>query len=458
MPRNLSDLSRFCFALALGQLLSVPVLYLGFPFQTFFVVILVSGSLNLALGLLDGRVRPQWLVPVACMGVLILEVTYFFAREDEAMSPVVMLYPLLCSLACPLLGRRGGYATAGVSSAAISACYFLFFSHSIYRLPSLILIHVALLLSAHFSEQLWSGIMRKEHELEIALGQVEKKEQEMESWIERLGKASTLINAGRFVAALPEPPPSHVFDELTKNLEQMRDKLAQYFASVLLKDRLSGLGVLATGVAHEINTPLTTMNFLLSLDSTLSPETKDLLSREINRLSAISKRLMTFARPKAEERCNLNEVISLLRPRLDSFRAQLSVWYELCETELWVRGSANQLQHCILDLFQNSVDALEGVGQPWIELRTYEEVPGLVVLEIKDNGCGIPAELLGKVMEPFFTTKSPGRGTGLGLFVVHQVLSEHGAVMEISSEPKVGTTVSMVFPKLMDASLEQRAA
>lgn len=454
----LEGLSRICLSLALGHFLCLPPLYLMLGRATdvrlvsrCITAITLSGVLLTLVAFLCRYQRIRGWLSYFCLGLLFVQSSYFLAHGRDFSHPLTMLFPLLCSLATPILGRRASYVMAALSSILFTGFYLFLFGRPHAQLPALALVQLVLFFSAYMTEVLWDGMLRRETTLALALGELRRKNDEMELWVKRLGEASSHISAGRLATELPEPPPSRVFRELTKSMGQMQEKLNSYFSDLLLGDRLRSLGVLASGVAHELNTPLTTMQFLLSGENGIPEETRQLLQMEVERMSAIAKGLLTFARPKSEEVVDLNEVVRItqklfIRPNPGS---EVSTQITLHPQPLLVRGARNQIQQILLNLFHNAADACEGRRTPGVWISTSERKEGTAVLSLRDNGCGIEPKLLSKILDPFFTTKPPGKGTGLGLFIVHQIVQRHDAVLQIESQQGQGTNVSIVFPRIV---------
>lgn len=287
---------------------------------------------------------------------------------------------------------------------------------------------------------------RREKELLSQLHELERKHAEMENWIQRLGEATSQITAGDYTAHLPDSPPEKIYQQVTSHMEQMQAKLGQYFSNLLLKDRLSSLGILASGIAHELNTPLTTIQFILHSDTHLPEDSKALLVGEVDRMSKITRDLLSFARPSTEEVFDLNKAIERAQPlvRTDNSRS-VQIDFMLEKNPIHIKGVSNQIQQIIFNLIHNSLDATEKVKDARIEVKTTIRNDGVAILSISDNGEGIEKQNLQKILDPFFTTKSPGKGTGLGLFVVHQIIQKHDGVLAIESEKGKGTTVKVMF-------------
>jgi hypothetical protein len=222
---------------------------------------------------------------------------------------------------------------------------------------------------------------------------------------------------------------------------------------VLQQERLASLGLLAAGVAHEVNTPLTGISGYaqLLLDDMAADdprrETLEKIEIQVRRVSKIASSLLNLARPErsAFEDLTLNdavqEVLRLFAPQIRDRRIHLHV--EL-ESELpEVRGHRGKLQQVLLNLLSNARDAVEGGGR--IAVRTVHR-DGRVVLEVVDDGVGIAESDLPRIFDPFFTTKGRGKGTGLGLSISYGIVREHDGAMHVESVPGQFTRFRVELP------------
>ncbi len=466
-PTFIQGLARISLTLGLGHFLSVPILFLldynsPVPFiRQYSGLLTLTGFLLLALAGLF-RYESLWKqLPYVCFGALYFQMALLMYHEGSIFHPVGMVFPLLVSLAAPILGRYRAYAVSAISIVMFAVFAVLFARRTgfpfAYQIGQLAFVSVCLFLAAYLTETLWSEILTKERQLREALGEISRRSYEMETWVQKLGEASSLIREGNYSTTLPEPLPYRVFRDLTQNMEGMQAILLQFFSNVVVKDRLSSVGVLASGVAHELNTPLTTIQFILSGDKTVPQETKDKIQIELKHLSEIAKGLLSYAAQGGEEVFNLNEAVHAAEKlMLYTKREGLQLELTLCDGPVTVRGSRSQLQQVMMNLFRNAADAMEKVPGARIVVSTTCVGPEQVVLEFKDNGTGISKQDLSRILEPFFTTKV-GTGTGLGLFIVDQILRAHGASLAIDSEVGQGTTVRMTFPLVIEQK-EREAA
>ena len=236
-----------------------------------------------------------------------------------------------------------------------------------------------------------------------------------------------------------------IFDDITERV-QLEGQLLQ-------AEKLTSIGLLAAGVAHEVNTPLAVIsNYAQMLAKQLpaSDQRGQLVEKIVKqtfRASEIISSLLNFSRTAAAEfaEVNLNrtlrDTLGLMEPQLRSGRVEVEA--ELDETLPVVRGDAGKLQQVFLNLLVNARDAMPQGGQLTIRTRHHNS---RVQVEISDTGVGIPAENLGKIYDPFFTTKATGRGTGLGLAVSYGIIQEHSGSIHCSSRPGQGTSFLIEFP------------
>jgi len=215
---------------------------------------------------------------------------------------------------------------------------------------------------------------------------------------------------------------------------------------LLQSEKLSAMGQLAAGIAHEINNPLgVILGFAQAVLRRLpspSPFYKPLLAveREALRCRALVKDLLTFSRASDERReevdMNLcvNGALSLVLAQ--SKMTKVEVRRELGQGLPCFLGNFNQVQQVIINLAANAMDAMPNGGVLTVRTELRVELAGACVcLKILDTGSGIPAEVLPRIFDPFFTTKPVGLGTGLGLSLVHEIVKKHDGVVEVQSRP-----------------------
>jgi hypothetical protein len=220
------------------------------------------------------------------------------------------------------------------------------------------------------------------------------------------------------------------------------------------REKLSSIGMLAAGVAHEVNTPLTGVSsytqMLLGMIPETDPKHQLLLkvARQTDRATNIVGNLLNFSRAGSSSEfaeINVNKVLDdtlqLLEVQLRRNQAKLVKNYAQNLPPIF--GNAGKLQQVFTNLILNARDALLDNGA--IEITTETSKDG-VLIKISDNGTGISPENLNKIYDPFFTTKEVGKGTGLGLAVSYGIVQEHAGEINVESTPGEGTTFRLTFP------------
>jgi two-component system, NtrC family, sensor kinase len=236
-----------------------------------------------------------------------------------------------------------------------------------------------------------------------------------------------------------------LFDDVTQR-EHMEEQMTQ-------TEKLTSLGLLAAGVAHEVNTPLAVISNYIQMLAKQLPDNdpKQVLIEKIVkqtfRASEIVNNLLNFSRTGSAQAVDIDvnrvveETLSLVAHPLKT--SQIQVVRQFGEGLPAVRGSANKLQQVFLNLFLNARDAMPSGGM--LEIRTGAH-NGSVEVEIVDTGAGIPREHIHRIFDPFFTTKAVGRGTGLGLSVTYGIIKEHAGKIDVRSTPGKGTSFHVEFP------------
>ena len=224
-----------------------------------------------------------------------------------------------------------------------------------------------------------------------------------------------------------------------------------------ISEKMASIGLLAAGVAHEVNTPLTGISsFTQMLLDGADPgdhrtQLLEKIERQTFRAAKIVNSLLNLSRPVAvgaTERLpvDLNaviiDVLSLLEHQFEMSR--ITVRRELSATPAVVSGTEHKLQQVFLNLFLNARDAMPKGG--WLSIATRVE-GDRVIAEVADTGSGIPSEHLARIYDPFFTTKAIGQGTGLGLSITYGIVREHDGAISCESGVGVGTRFILGFPQ-----------
>jgi two-component system NtrC family sensor kinase len=222
-------------------------------------------------------------------------------------------------------------------------------------------------------------------------------------------------------------------------------------------EKLSSIGLLAAGVAHEVNTPLAVISSYTQMlskqlrdDARLAPML-DKITKQTFRASEIVNSLLNFSRTGGAEfratdlNAVLRETLNLLEHQLKTSRIELVV--ELAPALPAIQGNAGKLQQVFLNLLLNAKDAMADGGR----LRVRTSFDECVLVSIADSGSGIAPEHVRRIYDPFFTTKTSvkegqRRGTGLGLAVTYGIMQEHAGKIQVESQPGAGTTFALEFP------------
>jgi two-component system NtrC family sensor kinase len=223
-----------------------------------------------------------------------------------------------------------------------------------------------------------------------------------------------------------------------------------------VSDKMASIGVLAAGVAHEVNTPLTGISsftqMLLEGADPDDPRTRLLekIERQTFRAAKIVNGLLNLSRQGAQSsgervpvdvNAVVNDVLALLEHQLELGR--IKVRRDLTSAPPVVVGTEHKLQQVFLNLFLNARDAMPKGG--WLSVSTRVE-SDKAIIEVSDTGLGIPAEHLSRIYDPFFTTKSLGHGTGLGLSITYGIIREHDGTIAVESSVGQGTRFTLSMP------------
>ncbi len=219
--------------------------------------------------------------------------------------------------------------------------------------------------------------------------------------------------------------------------------------------RLAALGRMAAGIAHEIRNPLGTIRGFAQLfvnKFKAHPEERqyaEMMVAEVDRLNRTISALLQFSRPREPEfkTVNLNKLLQKTQSFMaDDFKNQaIDFHLELPPEEIIIQADSDLLQQIILNLLHNALDATDSSGR--VVLGAAHRAKG-AALWVADNGCGLPPEDKERMFDPFFTTKKSG--TGLGLAVVHQIISQHGASLKVETAPGRGCSFTIIFQQGAD--------
>lgn len=256
-----------------------------------------------------------------------------------------------------------------------------------------------------------------------------------------------------------------LIQELESKVEERSSELLAARAEVAQGEKLASIGVLAAGIAHELNNPLTGVLTFTSLmrkkvlEGSEDAEDLDLVIRETKRCASIIRRLLDFAREKVPVKgfFNLNQVVEdtvrfVERPA-SLHKIVITTDLDPDLPQIW--GDADLIKQVILNILVNAQQAIDGAGTIAVVTRANiaktsqqndEKRPSMVELAIKDNGCGIPEANMQRIFDPFFTSKEVGKGTGLGLSVSYGIVKAHGGEIKVASVVGQGTTFRILLP------------
>lgn len=294
-----------------------------------------------------------------------------------------------------------------------------------------------------------------EDQFSATLGDAARKIEQLTKWVITIATL-LLLTIGVFLSRQI----LHGIRETQRELQQLEEHLRE-------SQKMETIGTLVGGIAHDFNNTLAAIQGNLYLTekqmSDEHPKVRERLQiiKKLSDHSAeIVRQLMAFAHKDIVQMSELSlngffkELESLIPPIIP---ANISFKTKIDTKELWIHADTTQLQQMIFHLLNNARDAVEDVDTPLIEVqltasKTSNEPLAEVI--IRDNGCGIPAEDMEHIFEPFYTTKEVGKGTGLGLSMVYGAMQRHQGSVEIKSEVGAGTSVHLYFPLVKQLNKE----
>lgn len=268
------------------------------------------------------------------------------------------------------------------------------------------------------------------------------------------GEGHFRIHAVPLRPASPHADVLVVVDDITE-LKTLQEQL-------LRAEKLSTIGTLSAGIAHEIGTPLSVVRgrseYILSKlepDSPHGPGLRTVIE-QTDRIVRTVRELLDFSRPGSSSAVStdcvavLNRCVELLR--FEAQRRQLTIITEVATSLPPLSANPDQLQQVLVNLLMNAMDASPPHGEISVSAQVAEKAavdqgePARVRLEIRDQGAGIAPSILHSVFDPFFTTKKRGQGTGLGLFITAHIVQSHGGKIDLESAPGEGTRTILMWP------------
>ncbi|MDH4162807.1 MAG: ATP-binding protein [Nitrospirota bacterium] len=264
---------------------------------------------------------------------------------------------------------------------------------------------------------------------------------------------------------------TRAFNKMLRELELRQRHLVQ-------SEKLASLGTLLSGVAHELNNPLSNISSsgqilaeeLDSADPAFKRELVDQINEQTDRARNIVRSLLEFSRDREFKKQRIplrgliNETIRFIKGQIP---AKASIQVNIAE-DVEILADKQRIQQVFLNLLKNAAEAIPGEGTITIAARFHRAIDKVgddggiynylkyhgkctleddtVDIEVRDTGSGIPEDILTKVFDPFFTTKDVGRGSGLGLFIVHEIIDEHDGCIAVDSEAGKGTVFLIRLP------------
>ena len=279
------------------------------------------------------------------------------------------------------------------------------------------------------------------------------------------GKTIPVLISGSSITNGDTEPSSYIVS--AKDVRDSRIlKTLQNSQSQLIKTaKLASLGELSAGIAHELNNPLMFVvgynNRIKAAFSKADPPSREKIDKYTSEISDGAERMRTiiqsfldFARQTEPQRVQLdiNQVVlksvNLVKEQLRL--KSIKVKTEISSCPLYVEGEVVPLEQVIVNFLTNARDALEDRGEDIgkvITIRTKSH-EGSVMVEVEDNGTGIPPEIQEKMFDPFFTTKDPGKGTGLGMSITHKIIEDHQGRIQLKSTQGEGTRITVFLPEI----------
>jgi signal transduction histidine kinase len=237
------------------------------------------------------------------------------------------------------------------------------------------------------------------------------------------------------------------FNSMALQLKDREEELVQ-------SKKLAALGTMLAGVAHEVNNPLSNIPssceiLLEELDQADKEFQRTLLRKvldQVERARSLILNLLEFSRTKELrlEKVNLKDLVektlgSLLGQKPEHVRLTVEL-----DKNLNIFAQPDKLEQAFTNLISNAFQAIDGEGE--VGVRAFGRANGTIKIRISDSGRGIPEQDLSKIFDPFFTTKDVGKGTGLGLFITHDIILRHKGTIHVKSAPAKGTTFTITLP------------
>lgn len=254
-----------------------------------------------------------------------------------------------------------------------------------------------------------------------------------------------------------------LYEDIENQVKKRTEELVEVQKQLVQAEKLATVGTLAGGVAHEINNPLTAIltnvQMLLKSDE-LDKESLEMIEEATKRCRTIVQKLMVYAKKPQQEitapsKINLlailNNVVAFLKYQLEQENIRINVNDD--GGAYLIEGVQNELEQVMTNIIINAKDAIKQIKKSGIIDLTLSHTESSVKIEIRDDGAGIPKDIINRIFDPFFTTKDVGKGLGLGLSICHSILEKHRGKISVHSEVNKGTVFTVILPGLNDISI-----
>ncbi|SDO56329.1 sensor histidine kinase [Desulforhopalus singaporensis] len=269
------------------------------------------------------------------------------------------------------------------------------------------------------------------------------------------------IAQGDFRPVSPSETGYHTYPMIIKAFNRMIKELDYRHEQIVQSRKLAAVGILASGIAHEVNNPLNNISLtaeaLIEERGQMDPADEeemllDILS-EVTRASKVVNNLLDFSRSHGKMVFEPVDVIQMLKTTLKLIRNQIMLARVTLKTdfpqgECWINGDLDSLKQIFINLCLNAIQAMPDGGLLSLSIVFHHE--NMVTILVKDTGYGMSPEVIEKIFVPFYTTKSTGQGTGLGLSVVYGIIKKHNGFIEVNSNVDNGTVFAVSFPFLRE--------
>jgi signal transduction histidine kinase len=272
-----------------------------------------------------------------------------------------------------------------------------------------------------------------------------------------LTEVTQRIGKGNFEPIMPVRKYKDEFTKMSIALNRMMYELESRNEQLIQAGKIAAVGTLTAGIAHEINNPVNNISLIVEslyerIETMDKADQARLLSEamdQCDRVSEIVKNLLEFSRashPRMEN-CSIIEIVNKVSRLVQNEMKLSNVEFSIVERDPlpMVKVDKSGIQQVLLNLFLNAIQAMPSGGKLSVIIQ-FASGKNAGRIDVTDNGIGISKEDLSRIFDPFFTSKNPGEGTGLGLSVSHGIIEKHGGWMEVKSTPGNGTTFSIFLP------------